>query len=99
MLKHLSKSTKNTVGSMTKKTIPRKLRLPIFIGAFGVIGLAIILAVNAAAPFGSVEPEDGNVANGASVIFSGSASGGQAVKFGTLTPPATQTPPTTRKPF
>lgn len=55
---------------------------------FGIVGLIRELASRAATPTANIEPEDSTVAAPATVITDATASGGQAIKFGTTTPAA-----------
>jgi hypothetical protein len=63
--------------------IPSKLKPILFIAAFAMIGTAALIFTMAATPTASVEPENGTVAGAACTHPDATASGGDAIKFGT----------------
>lgn len=53
----------------------------VFVGAFGVIGIALLLSTKAATPTAKLESETGTLSSQVSRITSAPASGGAAIKF------------------
>lgn len=53
-----------------------------FVALFAVAGTILLLASHAAGPFGSTQPESGQLAGGATLQTDSQASGGQYVRFG-----------------
>jgi hypothetical protein len=74
-------------------TASKNVRLVLVIAGFAVVGVIATFLLRAAVPTASIEPEQGTLANGAQVVPSSGASGGQAIRFGTVTPPPPETMP------
>ncbi len=69
---------------MKKAVKPKKStwKVPVLvITGFGVIGLAAALLTSASTPFMSIEPENGTIGSGATVVTDSGASSGKSVKF------------------
>lgn len=82
MGKTLKKSKKKKRSDKVVNKIPQKLRPLVFGLGFGVVGMVIVLAARAATATQSFEAESGS-RSGVSLVTDATASGGQAIRFGT----------------
>lgn len=88
------KQRKNSIVSKLQRK--RALPLLLFALGFAVIGTILLFASRAATPYVSLEPEQGTKSSSVTTVTDTTASGGQAVKFGTGTTGPSPTFPTTQ---
>jgi hypothetical protein len=64
-----------------KQMAQSKRTVVVFVAGFTVLAAALLIITKAASPSYSVQPEDGQISGGATLITDSSASGGKAIQF------------------